>query len=124
MLCDGALLGKPRALLRAVATVHSIAFSAATRFSCDTRSRSDSSTCTATDLPPRSMTSCSRAEEVSVLSGPHSESTSAEGEALEGSSPTPVGCAVPVPTSCASDGRAAGEELARAGFGDGARRVP
>ena len=57
------------ALFSAVATVHSIAFSGATKFSCDIRCRSYSSTCTTTKLPPRSITSCSRAQEVSALSG-------------------------------------------------------
>ena len=64
MLCRFALLSRPRAFCSAVAIVHSIAFSAVTKFSCDTRRRSDSSSFTATDLPPGSITSCSRAEEV------------------------------------------------------------
>ena len=113
-----ALLDKPRTLFSAVATVHSIAFSTVTKFSCDTRCRSYSSTCTAIYLPPRSITSCSRAEKVSALSGPLT-AHSAEGEALEGPSLT----LVPVLTGCAFDGCVAGEELARAGRVDVAQWV-
>ncbi len=53
----------------------------------------------------------------------HSEATSGDGGALKGPSLTSAGCAVPIPTSCASDRRVAGEERALAGRGDGTRRV-